>query len=166
MTRFGTDFRHHYGIFGGESQTSFTRNATRAGSEEGRLFSQASCDPALSVLVMFVSRNVLHVVYQSCSLLFIIIFFGSSDLLQILRWQRHSYAVPWSFWFLINFCALSGWVSLVISRQTHEFIIYTIRRRAREDQFDNFVIAKNKLTSVFRASVLLLIINFVKTLSK
>ena len=41
MTRFGTDFRHQYGIFGGESQTSFTRNATRAGSEEGRLFSQA-----------------------------------------------------------------------------------------------------------------------------
>ena len=37
----GTDFRHRCGIFGGESQTSFTRNATRAGSEEGRLFSQA-----------------------------------------------------------------------------------------------------------------------------
>ena len=34
--------RHQYGIFGGESQTSFTRNATRAGSEEGRLFSQAN----------------------------------------------------------------------------------------------------------------------------
>ena len=33
--------RHQYGIFGGKSQTSFTRNATRAGSEEGRLFSQA-----------------------------------------------------------------------------------------------------------------------------
>ena len=41
MTRCGTDFRHQYGIFGGESQTSFTRNTTRAGSEEGRLFSQA-----------------------------------------------------------------------------------------------------------------------------
>ena len=41
MTRFGTDLRHQYGIFGGKSQTSFTRNATRAGSEEGRLFSQA-----------------------------------------------------------------------------------------------------------------------------
>ena len=40
MTRFGTDLRHQYGIFGGESQTSFTRNATRAGREEGRLFSQ------------------------------------------------------------------------------------------------------------------------------
>ena len=34
--------RHQYGIFGGKSQTSFTRNATRAGSEEGRLFSQAN----------------------------------------------------------------------------------------------------------------------------
>ena len=33
--------RHQYGIFGGKSQTSFLRNATRAGSEEGRLFSQA-----------------------------------------------------------------------------------------------------------------------------
>ena len=42
MTRFGTDLRHQYGIFGGKSQTSFTRNATRAGSEEGRLFSQAN----------------------------------------------------------------------------------------------------------------------------
>ena len=33
--------RHQYGIFGGKSQTSFMRNATRAGSKEGRLFSQA-----------------------------------------------------------------------------------------------------------------------------
>ena len=41
MTRFGTDLRHQYAIFGGKSQTS-SRNATRAGSEEGRLFSQAS----------------------------------------------------------------------------------------------------------------------------
>ena len=37
--------RHQYGIFGDESQTSFTRNATRAGSEEGRLFSQANNNP-------------------------------------------------------------------------------------------------------------------------
>ena len=42
MTRCGKDFRHQYGIFGGESQTSFTQNATRAGSEEGRLFSEAT----------------------------------------------------------------------------------------------------------------------------
>ena len=41
MTRWGTDFRYQYGIFGGESQTSFMRNTTRAGSEEGRLFSRA-----------------------------------------------------------------------------------------------------------------------------
>ena len=34
--------RHQYGLFGGKSQTSFLGNATRAGSEEGRLFSQAS----------------------------------------------------------------------------------------------------------------------------
>ena len=51
MTRFGTDLRHQYGIFGGESQTSFTRNATRAGSEEGRLFSQAMCNRDFSVLI-------------------------------------------------------------------------------------------------------------------
>ena len=43
VTRCGTDLRHQYGIFGGKSQTSFSRNATRAGSEEGRLFSQARC---------------------------------------------------------------------------------------------------------------------------
>ena len=41
MTRFGTDLRHQYGIFGGKSQTSFSRIATRPGSEEGRLFSHA-----------------------------------------------------------------------------------------------------------------------------
>ena len=34
--------RHQYGIFGGKSQTSFARNATWAGSEEGRLFLQAN----------------------------------------------------------------------------------------------------------------------------
>ena len=33
--------RHQYGIFGGKSQTSFLQNATPAGSEEERLFSQA-----------------------------------------------------------------------------------------------------------------------------
>ena len=43
MTRCRTDFRHQYGmLFGGESQTSFTRNVIRAGSE-GRLFLQAIC---------------------------------------------------------------------------------------------------------------------------
>ena len=41
MTRFGTDLSHQYGIFGGKSQMSFWRNATRAGSEEGWLFLQA-----------------------------------------------------------------------------------------------------------------------------
>ena len=46
MTRFGTDPRHQYGIFGGKSQTSFSQNATRAGSEQGWLFSQAIPTPA------------------------------------------------------------------------------------------------------------------------
>ncbi len=41
MTRCGTDFPHQYGIFDGKSQTSFTRNAIRAGSEEGWPFLQA-----------------------------------------------------------------------------------------------------------------------------
>ena len=42
MTRFGTDLRHQYGIFGSKLQTSFSRNATRAGSEEEWMFSQAT----------------------------------------------------------------------------------------------------------------------------
>ena len=46
MTRFVTDLRHQYGIFGGKSQTSFSRNATRAGSEEGELFKQAKLSSA------------------------------------------------------------------------------------------------------------------------
>ena len=41
MTRCRTDLCHQYGVFGGKSLTFFTWNATRAGSEEGRLFSQA-----------------------------------------------------------------------------------------------------------------------------
>ena len=41
MARFGTDLRHQYGIFGGKSQTAFSRIATRPWSEEGRLFSHA-----------------------------------------------------------------------------------------------------------------------------
>ena len=44
MTIFGTDLRQQYGSFGGKSQTSFSRNATRAGSEEGRLYSQATLE--------------------------------------------------------------------------------------------------------------------------
>ena len=53
MTRCGTDFRHQYGIFCGESQTSFTRNTTRAESKEGRLFSQASVGGGSSQDVSF-----------------------------------------------------------------------------------------------------------------
>ena len=51
MTRCWTDFCHQYGIFCGESQTSFTRNATRAGSEEGRLFLQAKERLVIEVLI-------------------------------------------------------------------------------------------------------------------
>ena len=38
MTRCGTDFRHQYGIFGGESQTSVSRNATRPGAKKDGCF--------------------------------------------------------------------------------------------------------------------------------
>ena len=55
MTRCGTDFRHQYGIFDGESQMSFTRNTTRAGSEEGQLFSQAMFT---SVIVLTVINKI------------------------------------------------------------------------------------------------------------
>ena len=51
MTRFRTDLHHQYGIFGGKSQTSFSRNATRAGSEEGWLFLQAN-PKALAALLL------------------------------------------------------------------------------------------------------------------
>ena len=48
----------------------------------------------------------------------------------------------------------------MISGQTQGFIIYTMRKRARAD---NLIICyrKNKLMSVFNASVLLLTMNFV-----
>ena len=49
MTRCGTDLRHQYGMFCGESQTSFTRSATRVGSE-GRLLSQANTSTAIDVV--------------------------------------------------------------------------------------------------------------------
>ena len=54
--------RHQYGIFSGKSQTSFLQNATRAGSKEGRQFSQASLaweKPTARrvVLVQWASKN-------------------------------------------------------------------------------------------------------------
>ena len=53
MTRCEADLRHQYGIFGGKSQTSFLRNATRARREEGRLLSQARCVIAINAKVIF-----------------------------------------------------------------------------------------------------------------
>ena len=38
MTRCETDFRHQYGIFRGESQTSVSRNATRSGAKKDGCF--------------------------------------------------------------------------------------------------------------------------------
>ena len=48
MTRCGTDLRHQYGIIGSKSQTFFSRNAIRVGSEEGRLFLQVTHSVLLS----------------------------------------------------------------------------------------------------------------------
>ena len=44
---------HQYGIFSSKSQTSFSRNATWAGSEEGRLFLQANPEQAESKTNLF-----------------------------------------------------------------------------------------------------------------
>ena len=38
MTRCGTDLRHQYGNFGGKSQTSVSRNATRPGAKKDGCF--------------------------------------------------------------------------------------------------------------------------------
>ena len=43
---------------------------------------------------------------------------------------------------------------------------FMLRVKEREPAIQQFVIVKNKFTSVFNASVLLLIMNFVMTLSK
>ena len=50
--------------------------------------------------------------------------------------------------------------------QTNEVIIYAMRQRARADNLTIRYRQINKLTSVFYGSVLLLIMNFVITLSK
>ena len=65
MTRFRTDLRHQYGIFGGKSQTSFTRNATRAGSEEGQLFSQARPLTNDHQIMQFKSFGWPRIIYQA-----------------------------------------------------------------------------------------------------
>ena len=59
-----------------------------------------------------------------------------------------------------NFRALTGQVSLSISGQTHEFIIVRCVNE-RERAIWQFVIVKNKWTSVFHASALLLTIKFI-----
>ncbi len=50
--------RHQYGIFDGKSQTSFTRNATRAGSEERRQFSQATQKENIGQVDCVVPENI------------------------------------------------------------------------------------------------------------
>ena len=53
-------FRDQYGIFSGKSQMSFKRNATQAGSEERRLFSQVR--KALSCLYSRKTKSEEHIV--------------------------------------------------------------------------------------------------------
>ena len=65
-----------------------------------------------------------------------------------------------------NSRALIGQFLWSICGQTHEFEIHPTRQRERADNFRQFVFVKNKLMSVFNASVLLLIMNFAITLSK
>ena len=48
MTRCGTDFRHQYGIFGGKSQTSVSRNATRPGAKKDGCFRRLPPSPGNS----------------------------------------------------------------------------------------------------------------------
>ena len=69
MTRCGLDLRHQYGIFCGESQTSFLWNATRAGSEKDGCFRRLHQHPAISML--FTGERT-YIMY-----FFIFIFFGS-----------------------------------------------------------------------------------------
>ena len=65
MTRFGTDLCHQYGIFGGKSQTSFSRNATRPGSEEGWLFLQANLKPHFQLLIICMEQATSSYTYLS-----------------------------------------------------------------------------------------------------
>ena len=69
------------------------------------------------------------------------------------------------FYYNRNSCALIGKFLLSICGQTHEFQIHATCQRARA-AIRQFVIVKNKLMSVFNASVLLLTMNFAITLSK
>ena len=50
--------------------------------------------------------------------------------------------------------------------QTHEFTIYAMHEQVRADNLTICYREKNNLMSVFRASALLLTMNFVVTLSK
>ena len=58
--------RHQYGIFGGKSQTSFTRNATRTGSEERRLFSQPTYVNAMGGIKSANCNDLAQQIWQWC----------------------------------------------------------------------------------------------------
>ena len=60
------------------------------------------CDPALSVLVMLVSRNVFHVLSALQSIVCLYTFFLADQIScrsYVARWECLLYVVPCSFWF-------------------------------------------------------------------
>ena len=69
---------------------------------------------------------------------------------------------------LSQFSQFIGYLSLSISGQTYEFMIYAMRQRAKVDNLTICYRKKqvNKSTPVFHVSVQLLIMNFIITLSK
>ena len=64
----------------------------------------------------------------------------------------------------IHTCSLANFYCQYADR--HMNLKFMLRVKEREPAIRQFVIVKNKFTSVFNASVLLLIMNFVMTLSK
>ena len=92
MTRFRTDLCHQYGIFGGKSQTLFSRNATRAGSKEGRLFSQAISDQATEDTLKAEFRS--HFRYR-CWTSNVLLLHNSLDYLTITWWRQQNRGFFW-----------------------------------------------------------------------
>ena len=95
----------------------------------------------------------IHIHARACNILYI-------SCITRLEWnQKHYYDN------CRNSRVLIGSFLFSIGGQTHEFIIYAMRQRTRADNL-TICYRKNKLMSVFNASVLLLTMNFVITLSK
>ena len=72
MTRCGTDFRHQYGIFGGESQTSVSRNGTRPGAKKDGCFRRLGGNRTHDLQIL----PLLHLSRFDCLVVGILHFFG------------------------------------------------------------------------------------------